>query len=114
MSTQETLFSFEGRIKRSTYWGYVLLLVPIWVGGVLIDLAATGQPGVFYAIGVIICFWPGLALSIKRCHDRNRSGWFCLISLIPIISIWYLIEIGFLRGTEGDNRFGSDPLSESA
>jgi len=61
----------------------------------------------------IIFIWPTLALAVKRLHDRNRSGWFSLIVLIPIIGpIWYLIEVGFLRGTIGPNRFGDDPVQE--
>ncbi|HAE49771.1 MAG TPA: DUF805 domain-containing protein, partial [Tistrella mobilis] len=52
-----------------------------------------------------------LAIGARRCHDRGRSGWFQLIMLIPLIGwIWLLVEIGFLRGTEGPNRFGPDPL----
>jgi uncharacterized membrane protein YhaH (DUF805 family) len=55
---------------------------------------------------------PGFAGLAKRCHDRDRSGWFQLISLIPLIgSIWLLVEVGFLRGTPGPNRFGPDPLA---
>ena len=42
---------------------------------------------------------------------RGRSGWFQLIMLIPIIgSIWLLVEVGFLRGTVGSNKYGDDPL----
>ena len=45
---------------------------------------------------------------IKRFHDRDKSGWWVLIGLIPIIgAIWLLIELGFLKGTPGPNRFGS-------
>jgi len=110
MSVQQILFSLEGRIKRSTFWGYLILLLPIYGGGYLMDLSLTGQAGKFYLIGFLICFWPTLALNVKRCHDRNRSGWFYLVAFIPIIGIWYLIEAGFLKGTESDNRFGPDPL----
>ncbi|MEE9544269.1 MAG: DUF805 domain-containing protein [Rhodospirillales bacterium] len=57
-------------------------------------------------------FWTSLAVGAKRCHDRGRSGWFQLISLIPLIgSLWLLVELGFLKGKEGENRFGPDPLA---
>jgi uncharacterized membrane protein YhaH (DUF805 family) len=47
----------------------------------------------------------------KRCHDRNRSGWFQLISLVPIVgALWLLFDLGILRGTDGPNRFGPAPL----
>jgi uncharacterized membrane protein YhaH (DUF805 family) len=51
---------------------------------------------------------PQLAIGIKRCHDRNRSGWFVLIAFIPLVQLWYFVEMGFLSGTRGDNRFGPD------
>ncbi len=55
--------------------------------------------------------YPGINLGIKRFHDRDKSGWWVLIILVPIIGpIWYFIEAGCLRGTVGPNRFGPDPL----
>ncbi len=57
-------------------------------------------------------YWIGLAVTVKRSHDRDKSGWWILIALIPLIgAIWFLIEFGFLRGTPGPNRFGPDPLA---
>ena len=48
-----------------------------------------------------------LAIQVKRWHDRNKSGWWVLIGLIPLIGgIWALIETGFLAGDDGENRFG--------
>jgi len=52
-----------------------------------------------------------LAVYTKRWHDRNKSGWWSLILLIPIVGpIWMLVELGFLRGTEGTNNYGPDPI----
>jgi uncharacterized membrane protein YhaH (DUF805 family) len=54
--------------------------------------------------------WISIVGGAKRCHDRDRSGWFQLIVLIPILgALWLLVELGFLRGTIGANRFGPDP-----
>jgi uncharacterized membrane protein YhaH (DUF805 family) len=51
-------------------------------------------------------------LGIKRFHDRDKSGWWLLISLVPLIGpLWLLVELGFLQGSEGANRFGPDPLA---
>ena len=56
--------------------------------------------------------WIWFALSAKRFHDRDRKGWWLLISLIPPIGIlWVFVVLGFFKGTEGDNRFGPDPLA---
>ena len=51
--------------------------------------------------------WVSLAVQVKRWHDRNKSGWWVLIGLVPVIGgIWALIENGFLAGDEAENRFG--------
>ena len=56
---------------------------------------------------VALALIPSIIVYIKRFHDRDKSGWWVLIGLIPIIgAIWLLIELGFLKGTDGPNRFG--------
>ena len=54
--------------------------------------------------------WIGLALQVKRWHDRDKSGAYVFVNLIPLAGpIWAFIEAGCLRGTVGQNRFGGDP-----
>ena len=113
--------SFEGRIGRQTYWlkyvlPYVVILIVLsivdGVSGLMIDDGMGGGIGILSTIFSLLGIWFGLAAGAKRCHDRGRSGWFQAIMLIPIIGgIWLLVELGFLKGTEGANRFGSDPLA---
>jgi uncharacterized membrane protein YhaH (DUF805 family) len=102
--------SFDGRINRAKYWLCALALAPVWIAGLILDLATSGNLGVFYVLSVLLCMVPIIALNIKRCHDRDRTGWFMILCFIPIISIWYLVEAGFLKGTTGANRYGPDPL----
>ena len=60
----------------------------------------------FYA-GVPIFIWIRLAIAVKRWHDRNKSGWFVLINLIPVVGVlWALIENGFLVGDVSHNEYG--------
>jgi len=94
-------FSFEGRINRAKYWIYILTLDLIFCAIILIAGLRVG-----YIVGSLLIVWPGLVLNVKRCHDRGRSGAFFLISLIPLLNIWYLIEVLFLPGTEGGNKYG--------
>ena len=64
--------------------------------------------GLFSGIFAILSLIPAIIVHIKRFHDRDKFGWWGLIVLIPIIgAIWLLIELGFLKGTLGPNRFGS-------
>lgn len=60
----------------------------------------------------VLQVWISLAIGVKRYHDRDRKGWWLLIVLIPVIgSLWLFVVLGFLKGTEGANRFGPDPLA---
>ena len=61
---------------------------------------------------VVLVGWISFAISAKRWHDRDKSGWYNLLVLVPFAGpIWFLTECGFLRGTVGPNRFGPDPLA---
>lgn len=122
-------FSFSGRISRQTFWlNYVLLTMIVLVvlavvGGVLgSSMASIDEEGmphfnsigyVMMAVGVVIYILiivAGIAGQVKRLHDRGRSGWFVLLSFVPLANIWILIEVCFLKGTPGPNEFGPDPL----
>lgn len=114
------LLSTEGRISRSEYW--LKFVLPYFVVSIvlsIIDAFVFGSTetgiGVLSLLFALIALWPSIAVGVKRCHDRDRTGWFLLIAFIPIIgAIWLLVEIGFLRGTVGANRFGGDPTQRSA
>jgi uncharacterized membrane protein YhaH (DUF805 family) len=101
-------FSYKGRVPRSTYWLYsiplAVLCLPLYLEPEFINE---------YLILIIafVAIYLGLMITIKRCYDRGRSGFFSLILLIPIISLWPAIELGFIKGTEGDNKYGPDPLN---
>jgi uncharacterized membrane protein YhaH (DUF805 family) len=116
LSWKQLLFTITGRATRFDYWVRFTLpyIAGLIVAGVLDAAIGTMDPksgiGLFVVIYYLLGIWPSLAVSIKRCHDREHSGWFLLIGLIPIVCIWLLIELGFLRGTEGANRYGADPL----
>ena len=113
MTWHQFLFSFQGRVGRLHYWLMMLISIPFvaaaaWVNGSFERF--TDYPGCLFFLPVV---WPGLAVTVKRWHDRDKSGWWVLINFIPIIGdIWSLIENGFLKGTTGDNRFGPDPLPQ--
>ncbi len=100
--------SIEGRVGRQDYW--MKLFVPILVVAIILGIVARGNTAVSIVFNLLV-LWPSLAVSIKRWHDRDKTGWWVLINLIPIIGwIWALVENGFLKGTEGDNRFGPSPV----
>ena len=103
--TKDFLLTYEGRFSRSQYWAYVLVYV-----GVAIVLGLISDT--LLAIYSLAALYPSICVSIKRWHDRDKSGWWVLIGLIPLIgAIWSLIECGCLKGSDGPNRFGEDPLA---
>ena len=101
-------FQFDGRINRAKWW---LGIVVIWiVEGIVFAIVGSDNTNIFGLVGLVF-LWPSLALAIKRFHDRDKSGWWVLIALIPIIGFfWILIELGMLEGTNGPNQYGPDPL----
>ncbi len=66
-------------------------------------------------IASLLLLWPRLAIGVKRCHDRDKSGWWLLLACIPIIGwIWLFIEFGLLDGTPGSNKYGPSPKTGAA
>jgi len=111
MNIAQILFSFNGRIRLGTYWLGALFIIAFSIIVVLIDVAIfdyTPYSGVPTLLGRLVILWPSLALTVKRCHDRDKSGWWILVGLIPIVGqILVFIDIGLLPGTKGPNQFGS-------
>ena len=104
------LFSFEGRTSRSEFWfGYAGLFFVAEAFAALFDFAADAD--VLSPVVSLAGLWSGVALSAKRCHARGRSGWFLLLYLIPIVSLWPIVEVFFLKGTDGPNAYGADPAA---
>jgi uncharacterized membrane protein YhaH (DUF805 family) len=105
---------FTGRSNRSEYWFYVLFNTIFLIVAMLLDsmLGLTFGAmsyGIFYCLYALATFVPGLSVLVRRLHDVNKSGWFILIALIPIIGwIWILVLL-CTKGTEGENKYGPDP-----
>ena len=105
---------FGGRAARSEYWYWVLFIFLLQILALLIDMTLFGfnTTGVnpIESIVALATFLPGLAVSVRRLHDIDRSGWWVLLAFIPVIGWIVLIYWACLRGTVGTNRFGPDPL----
>jgi uncharacterized membrane protein YhaH (DUF805 family) len=121
----DLLFGFSGRIGRAKWWLAELAVVGVWalviavVAGVAVAAGpAAGQAagalpdagpslGVAIAIGTLLSIWINVAATVKRYHDRDKSGLWFLIVFVPIIGpIWQIVECGMLPGDPGANRFG--------
>lgn len=133
---------FKGRSRRMEFWMFALmnlivsgiLLTLMFIGGfgpeqlAGLEAGATPDFGITFYIGAgLMVLWslailiPGIAVTVRRLHDRNMSGWWYLgiliASFIPFVGM--LVSLGYLvlmvlPGTEGPNRFGSDPKGDGA
>ena len=106
------LFSFEGRINRKPFWLFNLTVFALF--GIL-DFTVNGKltfkRNITSTVFSLVILWPVLAVQAKRWHDRNKSGWWQSVNIVPIIGgLWSLFDVGLLEGTRGENRFGKDPL----
>ena len=106
------LLSFKGRMNRSDFWikGILMFLLPLYI----FAYAVASKRGITAAyISLVIGAWPSYALNIKRLHDLDQSGSLLFKCFIPFTglfySIWICVNVPFIRGTVGPNRYGEDP-----
>jgi uncharacterized membrane protein YhaH (DUF805 family) len=100
---------FSGRAGRREYWMFTLIYILIYIALIILTaIMPSGLATVFsiltlvFALGLLI---PSLAVCVRRLHDVDKSGWWVLISLVPIVGL-YLIYLLIIEGTPGTNRFG--------
>ena len=111
-------FSFNGRLDRHTYrvcrsiWYFanVLAFYALWQAlvhaGHAHQYGAAGMWASLMLVLLVIGYWNTLAMQVKRWHDRDKSGFWVLISLVPVVGpVWSLVELLWLEGTPGYNRF---------
>lgn len=148
MDWKTAFFGFGGRLNRARYWLVVLANIIVWIAfivgaNILRDSVESFEGlsnvslifGVSGLTAIAFSLWTGLAVGVKRLHDRARSAWWIVLYwMVPIglgiagaflndigsiavallsiaISLWGFIEIACLRGTSGANAYGPDPLA---
>jgi uncharacterized membrane protein YhaH (DUF805 family) len=105
--------NFSTRAARSEYWFWTLFVVLVSIVTNILDALIVGTGSGFAPLSTIASLGlllPGIAVSIRRLHDLDRSGWWLFIVLIPLVGAIILIVWYCTKGTDGPNRFGSDPL----
>ena len=104
---------FSGRARRKEYWMFFLFnLIIVVVLGFVEGLA--GRPGIvsmLYSLAVLI---PCIAVSVRRLHDTDRSGWWLLIGLVPLIGAIVLLIFMVQDSKLDENQYGSNPKTETA
>lgn len=78
--------NFSGRARRKEYWYFVLVQMGLVIIAMILDaIIFNSEIGLFYIVVALGLFLPGLAVTIRRLHDTSRSGWWFLISILPLI-----------------------------
>jgi uncharacterized membrane protein YhaH (DUF805 family) len=113
MSFVRSLYSFTGRIPRSTFWAFQGAFFLVFVA-----LGALMRAGSEAQILVVVIFWiligPMIAFQVKRWHDLDKSGLFILINFVPFVGgLISLVVLGAVSGTRGANSYGPDPLRKA-
>jgi len=110
---------FNGRAKREEYWYFVLFNIIIGIVLTVIDAVTgsfspetgTGLLGGIYSLAVLL---PTIAVSVRRLHDTGRSGWWLLISLVPLIGPIVLLIFMAQNSKPGQNQYGVNPQEATA
>lgn len=99
---------FSGRAHRKEYWMFVLFNFIVSIGLAVIDGMLLGGPllSFIYMLGILL---PSLAVSVRRLHDTNRSAWWILIVLVPLIGGLIFLVFMIMKGDEESNQYGAVP-----
>ncbi len=135
---RDKFFTFSGRASRSEYWYTMLFLLLISIALFAMVFVVIGLPSSsstfesgppvagmimigLASLAYLVAIIPTIALTIRRLHDRNMSGWwylgFFVLGMVPYVGFLATIAmlvITILKGTDGENRFGPDPLKGAA
>ncbi|MFQ1804945.1 DUF805 domain-containing protein [Aeromonas veronii] len=105
---------FSGRARRTEYWMFVLCNVIVMLLLGMVDKLIGGDNELISSIYSLAVLLPSLAVAARRLHDTDRSAWWLLLGLIPIIGTLVLIYFMVCNGQQGPNRFGDDPKAASS
>ena len=101
-------FDFRGRSRRAEHWWFYAWILPLFVVSA-VEQSPWAELGVLLSVAA---FLPYLAVSVRRLHDIDRSGWWLLIALVPIAGGLLLTVWACYDGTPRANRFGPAPKTE--
>ena len=109
---------FSGRARRKEYWMFTLFnLIIAFVLGFIDGITGMANEGglgvlsIIYSLAVLI---PGLAVAVRRLHDTSRSGWWLLISFVPLIGAIVLLVFLVQDSQQGENKHGPNPKAGTA
>ncbi len=103
---------FSGRARRREFWFFVLFNFIIMI--ILMIIAQAINSAILSTIYSLAVLIPSIAVTVRRLHDTDRTGWWILIGLIPIIGAIILIIFAVLDSQKGENKYGPSPKGVAA
>lgn len=113
---------FSGRSTRTEFWlfiiiFYVVLVALAFVGGMFSGATGIDDPAddaftvamIPMALWILASIIPSIAVTVRRLHDSDKSGWLYLLTIIPYLGFIFILVFGFWPGTPGENNYGFDP-----
>jgi len=104
---------FSGRARRKEYWMFTLVNMLIYVALIILDAIVGAKVGggvgilaALYMLGVLL---PSLGVAVRRLHDTGRSGWWLLISLVPVVGAIVILIFTVLDSKPETNQYGPSP-----
>jgi len=110
---------FSGRSRRKEYWYFYLFYILFIFVLTFIDVMIgtydeVAEIGLFAGVFILFMLIPLLAASVRRLHDTDRSGWWLLINLIPLIGVIVFTVFTLQDSKPGENQYGSSPKNVAA
>jgi uncharacterized membrane protein YhaH (DUF805 family) len=113
MSAALSIFGFRGRLSRGGFWWRTILIWAIFIAAnaLLTNSLGSISTWLFNPVAILAM----AALAVRRLHDRNFSGRWLLMVLLPVVgAAWLFWQLAFSRGVSDNNRWGNDPLASNA
>ena len=110
----KSAFDFSSRARRKEFWMFTFINFLVVIAIVTIEIMAGLYDfdrgyGILTGIYNLVLFIPALAISVRRLHDTNKSGWFLLVNLIPVIGSIIILVFCCKEGDQGTNKYGPNP-----
>lgn len=106
-------FNFSGRSRRKEYWMFILITfiisILLTITEMALGLEINEEIGILTALFSLILLIPSLSVTVRRLHDTGKSGWWILLSLIPIIGGIIILIFTLLDSQPGSNKYGPNP-----
>ena len=104
---------FSGRARRKEFWMFILvnlvLTVVLSILDKMLGLRIAGDEGLLTTVYGVLIFLPYWAVQFRRLHDTDRSAWWLLLLLIPLVGWLIILAFNCQNGTPGENVYGADP-----